>query len=752
MGFSATHYKWTDSRSITHDVLSYRGTDLNSSNLPEFDDVWNGWIIGAGFSGASQAALAVKFYDAVLNPDPDEIAVTANVELVGHSLGGGLAGFVASHSGGEAYVYDHMPFGLASWAQTIGEALDNAATANNVSVADAIAVLGLAASNPLTLIGGAITAAQFLTSFVSELNSLQPDFSHIHATSVQGEILSFVRDGSLQELAGDISGIVGAELGAPVLGALLVAAGLFEGLTTSELESQIPDISELSLFGMTLNGENAFQQSVNAHSIALLAILEYFDKQWTSDAKLMKVNPLITFDFLPALQDEGIATSLGLVQGQTGAWSAGSQLAGIIAYSAIDVGERPFGDTGIRAIFGDASDLARSTYGFSVSTKLIEASADLGKLSVEFGGLLARNYVLQSDDPTAVKGVLQYMKATATRAETLAVDLRESTWTKGEVVHVPSVREALLGDVLGNIAPTTLAEMQEWYSADVSGVVGLSQDVNQIVFALSPGLAPGALAGTALTGLSVSVLGNFSGSVNVGSGNDLVIGSTGNDIIYGGGKSDILIGGFADDELHGGDGKDLLIAGGGFDVLYGDDGADTFIFDGTDQWARFIGGKGNDIYDLRGSNNYAEIVINRGDGRDTLKTDSDSFDFGTLKFTADGNIPDAPITPISVYLPDRTLGDVKIVWNAIVSDTLNTDDGKIELMHGHIQIRDNSTNALIFDMGEQVGTKQTYNNYPGYEHYELSVAIHFHDAGVGSSHLNDFRSIGDGIWPGLIVI
>lgn len=38
----------------------------------------------------------------------------ANVEFVGHSLGGGLAGMMASLYGKKAVVFDNMPFQLAA--------------------------------------------------------------------------------------------------------------------------------------------------------------------------------------------------------------------------------------------------------------------------------------------------------------------------------------------------------------------------------------------------------------------------------------------------------------------------------------------------------------------------------------------------------------------------------------------------------------------------------------------------------------
>jgi hypothetical protein len=68
-------------------VISYRGTD----NI--LADMQTGWTTGADHL-SSQAKLAAGFYYAVKAAHP-----TATNVLTGHSLGGGLAGFVAKQRG-----------------------------------------------------------------------------------------------------------------------------------------------------------------------------------------------------------------------------------------------------------------------------------------------------------------------------------------------------------------------------------------------------------------------------------------------------------------------------------------------------------------------------------------------------------------------------------------------------------------------------------------------------------------------------
>ena len=52
--------------------------------------------------------MAIEFYRSLIGQNVDPRS--ANIELTGHSLGGGLAGFVASLYGKNAVMFDNMPF------------------------------------------------------------------------------------------------------------------------------------------------------------------------------------------------------------------------------------------------------------------------------------------------------------------------------------------------------------------------------------------------------------------------------------------------------------------------------------------------------------------------------------------------------------------------------------------------------------------------------------------------------------------
>ena len=98
-------------------VISYRGTDNalgTTASLWTDGDIFNGWIGGAGVI-SDQAIRAVNFYQAMSNDlSLGQDYRLANISLTGHSLGGGLAGLVASLYHREAMVFDNMPFEAAT--------------------------------------------------------------------------------------------------------------------------------------------------------------------------------------------------------------------------------------------------------------------------------------------------------------------------------------------------------------------------------------------------------------------------------------------------------------------------------------------------------------------------------------------------------------------------------------------------------------------------------------------------------------
>lgn len=100
-----------------------------------------------------------------------------------------------------------------------------------------------------------------------------------------------------------------------------------------------------------------------------------------------------------------------------------------------------------------------------------------------------------------------------------------------------------------------------------------------------------------------------------GAGNDLLCGQGGDDLIYGEDGDDTLLGGEGNDTLHGGAGNDWLSGHDGDDVLVSGGGADDLD-----------GGRGNDL--LVGHDDPERVWMNGGEGDDTLMAGAGDFAVG----------------------------------------------------------------------------------------------------------------------------
>jgi pimeloyl-ACP methyl ester carboxylesterase len=74
-------------------IISYRGTDFTPDTDYATDKI-EGWPLGGGNFLHDQTRLAADFLDAV-----QADGAPKSVILTGHSLGGGLAGYLSRHRG-----------------------------------------------------------------------------------------------------------------------------------------------------------------------------------------------------------------------------------------------------------------------------------------------------------------------------------------------------------------------------------------------------------------------------------------------------------------------------------------------------------------------------------------------------------------------------------------------------------------------------------------------------------------------------
>lgn len=107
IGFYAIAYTYNGET-----IISFRGTnDKPTLFNPITDDMYHGWSLGGGNTDSEQGQMAIKFYQAVAGSGN---WLSADISLTGHSLGGGLAGYVGALYDQDAEVFDSMTFQLAA--------------------------------------------------------------------------------------------------------------------------------------------------------------------------------------------------------------------------------------------------------------------------------------------------------------------------------------------------------------------------------------------------------------------------------------------------------------------------------------------------------------------------------------------------------------------------------------------------------------------------------------------------------------
>lgn len=579
-GFSATAYNWNGET-----VISYRGTDFSTgfTSDPFINDFLNGWSFFTGIGTTSQARYAAQFYEAVTE-FPMTVFGTGLVgtaTLVGHSLGGGLAGYVGSQSDNRAVAFDPIPFGAVALGNAFDAAWNKTLVDLNVTVADLLLAAGLDVVTGATLIKTNITFSAFSQALLDNLDQVRPDFSMVRGYSLQGEIAASITN--LQLRFGPVAAIL-----IPPLGLLEYFEGLSNGLSGDRA-----GIVTQSNRGLDLG-------ATDLHSSGIITMILFGEQEWAGRDWTHAIKYI-----LPAAIEGEVAISLGRRQNTdqqagTGETSPGEQLSRIIAYSAINEGDRsarPFGDTGIRALFNDADDLGsaitaeRDLRGGGEGSRIFTDSLDqLGAVITEYAGFLAVNRQYSSDREAALTGVataaLTPSGAAGANPTSFTLDLREETWTtagsSGEVHDPQSVKglvEAILGaDSQGELLLTAL---ERWYySDDYSSFI---DSIQTVTFSLGNAPIRNILTDTPPeTATYLTVLGDGIGGVtdrdpnapNQFDVNDIIISGANTTEIEATGGNDILIGNARDNRLSGGAGNDTFYGGGGQDSYDGGEGYD----------------------------------------------------------------------------------------------------------------------------------------------------------------------------------
>jgi len=452
VGFYSVAYQHNDTGA---QVISYRGTDAF------FQDMLTGWITGSGVYFNQQAWRGADFYRAVIG---EANPMTANVEFVGHSLGGGLAGLMSNLYHRDATVFNNMPFEFA-----------------------ASLVYGQGNS------GDATALANY---YFNGATPLAPNWIDVEAYATTGETLALSR--ATQFAAVDY-----------------------------------------------LNSNGGARSPFDLHSQALLVNLLY-----AREEGLATDWHEVGGDFVNAMFDN----TVGVASGSGNA----DKMLNKIAYSAIDEGERVFGDTAIQAMWSDANDLGKAMAASNVSDELEEYSYELSQAFVQYAGHLADKKVLQADSPEVIAGILNL----SPNAKLLSLSLSSSVWS---AVGGASTVAANVG--INSIVNSVTTPMFDMTAADGSNLI------DNIIFVTQKDVA------------SVVTTTPADGKVNV------IVGTDVNDTIVGSGGADFMIGYDGNDRLVGDGGNDTLRPGGlgdgirtgGDSTLDGGDGIDMVDFSFTSE-------------------------------------------------------------------------------------------------------------------------------------------------------------------------
>ncbi len=553
IGFFASAYHYNGKT-----VISYRGTD-NTDLFDPTNDIISGWTIGGGFTEDTQAGRAIQFYEMVTGKSVHD-GPAEDVVLTGHSLGGGLAGFVSMLSGTEAVVFDNMPFGIAAWTQW-GYAVEQ--------VTD-----GILPPPPTT--------------------------EAIRSYSVAGEALEGLRSGFIQDVAGNLI-LLGALL-SPIsvpLGLMVEQYGDYQGGYTAAIEAEIDARGDRHVFSNFGTGGifTGTRGMLDLHSQALLVLMMYAEENqhinWQFGAE----------ELFNALYDDWVSEWAGIPGEVGGLRGPADKMLAMIAYSAIDSGNRSFGDTAIRALLNDADDLG--------VVKLIEQGGALSALYedgqvlqavadsiVQNAAFLAKNQTLASADPEAVNGVVELDDESGL----LEIDFSRETWTYA----TPGGGEDSAFD--GN---SLIQGQHKLIDAIAGGAQPGENDIREGVQLLWSTSIDDAIDRAVLT------LTDDGGTVGIGADvapadpadgpqATLFVGGAGSDKVQGSLDREVIAGYDGDDSLHGNAGEDILLGGRGEDFLSGGSGRDL-LYGGDAEAGIFTSAEEKDIADFSNAHSEEEL-------------------------------------------------------------------------------------------------------------------------------------------------
>ncbi|MGJ4882883.1 MULTISPECIES: calcium-binding protein [unclassified Bradyrhizobium] len=466
-------------------IISFRGTD-SLADVPS-------WLGGAGLAGwPTQFPDAESYY---------KTWATSNVSLTGHSLGGGLAGYIAALNDKVAYAYDAMPFEFAA----------------EVRYDQLHGFWGALMSHPVDR------------------------YSDIHMVSLSGEILQYVR-AAAPVLEAPLALL---QLG-PVAGALAIAHAAI-GIS-SEQKTVLGAGTDLGL------------DPVSLHSIALLTMM-----QWASDNGAQDWKKAAAVLLAPLEDDAIASAVGIPAAGVSGEGAPSDKMKDMIAYSTVtdasgygnSAVQALFNGGGVLGNSVSADTAATYLKNGGVEKALAE-------IVVEYSALLAQNHDEVAATPGVIgheHGILYQDTAN----NLLVADLSSDLWSRadtgsavdvlGKLALIDAVasfdsEDAGLVDLAIGVLWGGKTDNLDWLSAALSDAA--------TTVAVDP--VPGAIIAASDGALLIAGGGNDTlfGTAN----DDLLIGGGGSDVLKGGAGDNILVGGVGATYVYAqGDGNDVIING-----------------------------------------------------------------------------------------------------------------------------------------------------------------------------------------------
>ncbi len=575
-------------------IISFRGTD----NIVQ--DALTGWGLGAlDNEDVLQAGMALDFYQVVAGSGN---WLGANIALTGHSLGGGLAGYIGSIYDQDAIIFDSMAFKSGaddSWERasqiTVTWKYTHLST-EYTEVVNAAAYRDIENDPDKEIIEDYYTDAAFRLGIYGTSYSLNQDLPAIDVNGITGFYVEGEALDGLQPWR--VSPDTGLELG-----------------------------DDVNLYPDTID---PIGEAIARHDMALLVIRLFADKGGAEGTALATEWEAIAPYLWPALYDDEMAKKAGVgsVEGQLSEDAANgktdkySQIARqIIAYSAIDEGTRPFGDTAIRVLFKNANQFGDLAEDLDSDHAVIKYAADISKVFTQFSIHLALQSVMHSSSTgTSAMGTDNNDGEDSLKVVTggLQLDFSDDLWKVGAGT-VPNIyaREALVTSIMDDTGfkDKMLENMQRiWGSSTPIDLIEkilfltASGDMSVSIDAPSSGKVKFYYGGddvdtvTGSSGRDMVFSGDGDDIINLGGDDDLAYGDGGEDTLNGGAGNDALYGGDNDDVINGEDGNDILYGGTGEDLLSAGEGNDT-LYGGTSAIFDVLegdllnGGAGNDTVD-----------------------------------------------------------------------------------------------------------------------------------------------------------